>query len=208
MGLLRSVFGPSKDEIWSQVAASIGGEYIDGGFWKTGALVFQHGEWQMVLDTYTVNTNTGKTHSHQTYTRLRAPFVNRDGLRFNIYRASFFSGLGKVFGMQDITIGDPLFDDQFIIKGNNEEKIRLLFNSAEIKRMIQQQPRIRLQVKDDEGWFGTSFPQGVDELCFICGGVVKDAHLLRGLFDLFAVTLERLVQIDSAYEDDPNVRLK
>jgi hypothetical protein len=204
MGFLRSAFGPSKDEIWSQVAASIGGEFIDGGFWKTGALVFQHEEWQMVLDTYTVNTQN----SHQTYTRLRAPFVNRDGLRFNIYRAGFFSAIGKVFGMQDITIGDPLFDDQFIIKGNDEEKIRLLFNSAEIKRMIQQQPRIRLQVKDDEGWFGTSFPQGVDELYFLCGGVVKDAYLLRGLFDLFAVTLERLVQIDSAYEDDPNVRLK
>ncbi len=31
MGILRSVFGPSRDEIWTQIAADIGGEFIVGG---------------------------------------------------------------------------------------------------------------------------------------------------------------------------------
>lgn len=31
MGILRSIFGPAKDEIWSQIARDIGGEFIEGG---------------------------------------------------------------------------------------------------------------------------------------------------------------------------------
>ena len=31
MGILRSAFGPSKGEIWTQIATDIGGEFIEGG---------------------------------------------------------------------------------------------------------------------------------------------------------------------------------
>ena len=139
MSFLRSVFGPSKDEIWSQIAADIGGDFIDGGFWGRDALVYEHGEWTIVLDTYTVSTGKSST----TFTRMRAPFVNRDGRYFKIYREGFFSGMGRFFGMQDVEIG-----------------------------------------------------------------ILKETALLRGLFDLFTHTLSRLVRIDSAYADDPNVRLR
>ena len=52
------------------------------------------------------------------------------------------------------------------------------------------------------------FPDGVDELYFECAGVIKETEILKDLFELFCLILERLVQIDSAYEDDPNVKLK
>lgn len=49
---------------------------------------------------------------------------------------------------------------------------------------------------------------GVDELYFECVGVIKDTALLEALFVLFSLTLERLVQMDSAYANDPMVTLK
>jgi hypothetical protein len=208
MGILRSIFGPSKDEIWSQIAADIGGEYVDAGFWGKDVLVYKHGEWQILLDTYTVTTSSGKTTSSTTYTRMRAPFVNKDGLYFKIYREGLFSSIGKFFGMDDIEIGDVFFDDQFIIKGNNPEKIRLLLADGRIKDLIKQQPRIHFEIRDDEGWFGAAFPEGTDELYFRSVGVIKEAALLRSLFELFSLTLVRLVQIDSAYENDPKVTLQ
>jgi len=36
---------------------------------------------------------------------------------------------------------------------------------------------------------------------------LKDTKHLKGLFYLFSMLLERLVQIDSAYEDDPQIKL-
>ena len=200
----KPIFGPSKDEIWSQIAADIGGEFIEGGFWGKDVLIFKHGEWQILLDTYTVSTGTTTI----TCTRMRAPFINKDGLYFKISREGFFSSIGKFFGMQDIEIGDTFFDKQFVIKGNNLEKIKLLLADDRIKELCQIQPKIQLSIKDDEGWFGTDFPEGVDELCFECVGVIKETALLKALFGLFCLILQRLVQIDSAYEDDPQVALK
>jgi len=138
---------------------------------------------------------------------MRAPFVNKDGLYFKIYREGIFSSVGKFFGMQDFEIGDSFFDEQFVIKGNHLDQIRLLLADEPLKELIRRQPRILLEIRDDEGWFGADFPEGVDELYFSCVGVIKDTERLRSLFDLFSYTLMRLVQIDSAYEDDPNVRL-
>ena len=200
----RSIFGPSKDEIWTQIATDIDGEFIKGSFWGKDVLVYKRGEWQILLDTYTVSTGQ----SSYTLTRMRAPFVNKDGLYFEISREGFFSSIGKFFGMQDIEIGDPFFDKQFIIKGNNPEKIKLLLSDDGIKELCQRQPRIHLKIKDDEGRFGPDFPEGVDELYFECIGVIKETALLKSLFALFCVVLERLVQIDSAYEDDPQITLK
>ncbi|NEO85424.1 MAG: DUF3137 domain-containing protein [Spirulina sp. SIO3F2] len=203
MPLLRSVFGPSKKEIWSNVAKDIGGEFKDGGFWGKDGLRYSSGQWELLLDTYTISN--GKTTT--TYTRLRTPFINKDGLYFKIYRSGIFSRMGSFLGMQDIQIGDHLFDQDFIIKGNNEEKIRLLFSDERLKSLIKQQPRISVVVKDDEGFFSKSYPNGVDLLQFQCLGVIKDAQVIKDLFDLFSCILERLVQLDSAYEDDPGIKL-
>ena len=200
----KSIFGPSKDEIWAQIATDIGGEFIQGGFWGKDVLIYKHGEWQILLDTYVVSAGT----SSYTVTRMRAPFVNKDGLYFKISRQGFFGSIGKLFGMQDIEIGDPFFDKQFIIKGNNPEKIKLLLADRNIKELCQRQPRIHLSIKDDEGWFGTDFPERVDALHFECVGVIKETALLKSLFALFCLILERLVRLDSAYADDPEVILK
>ncbi|MEM7234232.1 MAG: DUF3137 domain-containing protein [Planctomycetota bacterium] len=204
MGLLRKIFGPSKKEIWTQIGDEIDGDYIEGGFWKNDSLRYRAGEWELVLDTFTVSD--GKTSS--TYTRLRAPFVNKDGLYFKIYREGFFSSIGKFFGMQDIAIGDPYFDDTFVIKGNDEEKIRLLLRDEELKDLFSDLPHANVEIRDDEGWFGANFPEGVDQLYYVVGGVVTEKARLKKLFELFSRLLERLVQIDSAYEDDPGVELK
>ena len=129
----------------------------------------------MTLDTYTVSSG----HCHVTFTRMRAPYVNPEGFRFTIYRKGFFSDLGKLLGMQDIEVGDPEFDEAFIIKGNDEDRVRVLFANPKIRQMIQDQPKIRLEVKDSEGWFGPKFPENVDELHFQVVGVIKDVERLK-----------------------------
>ena len=204
MGILRQLFGPSRDEVWQKLSHEVGGDFDDGGFWKGSKLEVKHGEWTITLDTYTVST--GK--SSATYTRIRAPYINKDNFRFTIYRKSIFSGIGKALGMQDVEIGYPQFDDDFIIKGNDENLLRTLFANIKIRELISTQPRIHLQVKDDEGYFGSQFPRGVDELYFQTVGVIKDTQRLRQLFELFSEVLNHLCHIGSAYEDDPGINLR
>jgi hypothetical protein len=111
--------------------------------------------------------------------------------------------------MQDIEIGQSsTFDDDFIIQGNDENKVRTLFANPEIRRLIAEQPQIRLELKDDEGLFRQRFPEGVDELVFHVHGVIKDVARLRQLFDLFAAVLDELCRLGSATPDDPGVALR
>jgi hypothetical protein len=204
MGILRQVFGPSKDEMWSQLSREIGAEYQPGGFFKGDSrITLAHRDWQITLDTFTVSH--GKSSS--TYTRIRAPFVNPDGFRFTIYRKSIFSGIAKLLGTQDLEIGDSYFDDEFIIQSSSQDLVYRLLTSIEIRQLIQNQPDIHLSVKDDEGYFRKTFPEGVDELYFQAYGVITDIERLKALFDLFATVLDQLCRFGSGYEKDPGVTL-
>lgn len=203
MGLLRKLFGPSKNEIWRQLSEQIGGHFYPGGLFSHSSVVAIHRQWTITLDTY----SQGGGETSTDYTRMRAPYINKDGFWFTIYRKGFFTGVGKLFGMQDIEIGDPTFDDAFVIKGNDEQQLRKLFADAVIRQLIEQQPKFHLTVKDNEGWLRKRFPEGVDELLFEVEGIIKDVEQLRSLYELFAGILDRLCQIGSADEEDPRVVL-
>jgi hypothetical protein len=205
MSFLRTLFGPSRDEIWQQFADTVGGSLTEAGFGSRGRVEATHGQWTVTLDTHTVST--GKTTI--TYTRMRAPYVNPDSFQFNIYRQGLFSNIGKWLGMQDVTVGYPQFDEDFVIKGNDEAKLRRLFANAKIRELIAAQPEINFSVRDDEEkfWGGRNFPPGVDELYFQVTGVIKDADRLKLLYDLFSETLDELCRMGSAYENDPGIKL-
>jgi len=191
MNILRQIFDPSADEIWRQV----GGHFVQGDFSKSSQVRVHHKEWTITLDTY--------VKGNAVFTRMRAPFVSKDGFRFTICRKGFFSDLGKMLGMVVDEIGEPNFDDAFVIKCNDTFKLPKMFKNPRLRWMIERQPRIYLTVRDDDGWFGTPFPEGVDELYFRVPGVVKDVERLKALFDLFAEVLNQLCRIGSACEDDP-----
>ncbi|MGZ7106777.1 MAG: DUF3137 domain-containing protein, partial [Candidatus Angelobacter sp.] len=182
MTFFRTLFGPSKEEIWRQFSAATGSDYVPGGFWKGDRVEATHGPWTVVLDTYTVST--GK--SSVTYTRMRAPYLTSDGFHFTIYRQGIFSEIGKWFGMQDVTVGYEDFDRDFVIKGNDEGRLRQLFSSQKMRDLIAAQPEIHFSVEDDDGNVWTKmFPAGVDELKFQVAGVIKDLERLKLLYELF-----------------------
>lgn len=204
MSIFKKMFGPSQEEIWSQFAEEIDGEFVNQGAWKTKKIITNFENWDIIIDTYTVSSGKSST----TYTRIRAPYINKDDFRFKINRSSVFSNIGKTFGMQDVLIGHPDFDENFIIKGNDEEKIREIFLSDKIRELISSQKRIDLEIKDDEGRFGTKFPDNVDELYFQTGGIIKDIDKLKELYLLFALILNKLYLMGLASEEKPNIVLK
>lgn len=203
MGIMRELFGPSKKEVWQALSDQIGSEYVEGSLFKCDKVVAHIKQWTVTLDTYIVSNSETST----TYTRMRAPYVYTDGIRFKIYRSGIFSGIGTALGMQDIEIGFPEFDKDFVIKGENEQKIKELLKNTRIRELISLQKYFHLEVKDDEGWFGAKFPDGVDELNFCVPVVIKDLEQLKGLFELFAEVLNQLCIIGSAYESNPGVEL-
>lgn len=196
-------FGPSKDEVWKELADTIGAEFVAGGFWKGNKVLAHVGPWTLTLDTYVESSGE----SAVTYTRMRAPYVNADGFRFTVHRKGLFGGIGKLLGVQNIEVGDAEFDEAFVVRCNDETRVQPLLADPKLRALIQAQRRIKLSVKDSEGWFGPRFPDDVDELHFQVAGVIKDVEQLKDLFDLFAAVLDRLCRIGSGLREEPDVSL-
>jgi len=181
----------SPSKCWRQFCDQVGGEFVPGGFWRGAHAQFRHEPWTITLESFTDEENS-------IYTQMRAPFKNKDGFRFTIFRKTFLSDLGKKLGMQDIEIGEPEFDDAFIIQGNDVTKLRALFGNPTIRRLIEQQPDVHLTVRDDEGWLGGPLPKGVHELCFRVPGEIDDVDWFLSYHDLLVEILDHLGQTGSA----------
>jgi hypothetical protein len=196
----RDCFGPGKDEIWHRLSSEIDGTFVESTWVTESKIVVEHKNWLITLDTFYANKHV--------YTRLRAPFVNRVGFSFDIYRKTSMDDFAKLFGMQDIEIGDPRFDDEFIIKSNDERRVRQLLTPS-LRNLFISQPEnsFGISVRDDEGWFSTKFPQGVDELYFSAFGLITNKQRLKQLFQIFAATLDQLNEMGAATNDDPKVIL-
>jgi hypothetical protein len=207
MGLFRSLFGPSQEEIWTSLRAQIAAELVDGGMWRGDKLRMQAGDWTVTLDEYTQMVMAGKTHIHIPHTRMRAPFPNPTGFRFSIHRASVFSYLGTLLGMQDIEVGHPEFDENFVVKSNQESVVRSLCDSARLRELVTAQPKFQLCIQNDEGWFGTKYPPDVDVLVFDVAASIRDVERLKGLYDVFAETLGKLSRMGVAGEGTGGVTI-
>jgi hypothetical protein len=205
MNLLKNLFFSGTEQLWQQLAIEVRGTFTDGGWWKSDRVTVNYKEWTMVLDTYTVSSGKHST----TYTRMRCPYVNKDGFRFKLFREGFFAGIGKFFGMQDVEVGEKIFDETFVLQGNNPAQIKALFEKEKLRQLLLNQPSrdFSIEVKDDEGFFQAKFPEGVDELVFLVHGIVTDVEWLKSVFFLFAEIMNQLCQIGSAYETKPDITL-
>ena len=107
--------------------------------------------------------------------------------------------------MQDVEVGHPDFDRDFVIKGTDGAKLRQIFGNARIRELIAAQPRIHFEVKDAHGIFARNLfaekpPEDLDVLEFLVDSrpAIKDKEHLRLLFDLFAETLDELCRMGTA----------
>ena len=159
MAILERFFGPTRDEIWEKLADEVGGDFYDGGFWLGESKVrAKVGDWIVTLDTY-------KDHRNAVYTRLRAPFINKDGFIFTVYRVGSFED-EHAADDSDVQVGVTDFDDAFVIKSNNLDQAKKLFSRAKIRDLLCDQREVFFNASKHSGWYSADFPQGVGELLF------------------------------------------
>lgn len=196
MEIIKKLFGPFKEEIWQEIAHEYEGVFIKGGWFEEDVVKIELNGWEIILDTI---VRGGGNKTKRRYTRIRSPFINKDELYFKIYREGFFNSLAKYFGMQDLQIGDEQFDKTFLIKGNDIFKITWICESPGMQRLFYAVDDLHIEIRSDEGVFTQNYKTGMDELYFEVAYVLKDKDQLRTIFDLFAMTLEKITELDSGY---------
>jgi hypothetical protein len=195
----KTLFGPSRDAIWQQLADQLGAEYSSGGLFKPPLLRARTEHWEIVLDS--------ESTQHTSFTRLRAPFLSREAFRMRIFRQGFVERLGIKLGMEDIHTGFPDFDQAFVVQASRSDGVIRLLQDEQIRRLLLDSSGVTLTIKDDEGFFGARYPKGVDILQARKSGIIRDLEELKRLFALFAVVLDRLVETGLAFARDPGMKL-
>ena len=186
---LRTEDPPDYREVWRQFANQIGAEFI-GESDETCKVRARVKNWTITFSYVRMRVfDDEESHFH---TRVDAPYLSKNGFEFMVHPRGAFSDLGKLFGAQHVEIGDPHIDDHFIIKANDESKVRALFAIPRIRQLIQAQPKF--------GRFGA----GSNELYLHdMTDHIMDLKLFTSLFELFTETLNQLVEIGSASEYPP-----
>ncbi|HEY0169879.1 MAG TPA: hypothetical protein VGB98_02415 [Pyrinomonadaceae bacterium] len=189
------------DETWAEFCGRVDAALAE--YLRAGRARVRYRHWCVMLDTNVVPAGAAAA----VVTRMRAPFVGRGRFRFKLQRRDLLDALARRLRLHSSETGQSDFDREFVIRSGDDEGVRRLFDSPDIRRLIQSQPSINLEARGDDGPFGESLPEGVDELVLRAPGFVTDAERLRRLFALFALTLDRLCETGAACHDEPGVTL-
>jgi len=112
-------------ETWRQVAAELGINVSGGSGMSRPTLTGTLAGLPITIDTYVVSSGKNST----TYTRYLVTYPPL-GFDLQLKREHAFSGITKMFGQQDVEIGDNLFDDAFLVKTSNPTQARALLTPS------------------------------------------------------------------------------
>jgi len=190
------------EEAWRHLSTEIGAAFAQGKSPDDITVLAKVKHWTIKLQTEVRETG-GYYSTKQRFSWMQAHYVSKDGFRFEIYRRRPFSNLWlKLLRMSGVEVGCPEIDRHFIVKGNDESKVRRLFASGGIRHLIRHQPSIHLQVREDKP--DASLAHRVHLLyCPVGGRVIIDVERLRSLFRLFEETLGQLCHMGSAFAGGP-----
>ena len=185
-------------DAWKMLSDELGGNFIVSKHFKVPRAELIYKNYLFCLDTYTVSTGNGAI----TYTRMRAMFINKEEFSFKIYKESFFSKIGKFFGMADIEIGDEIVDKKLIIKSDNESMIKDLLLREDIRQKLTDIKYINLSIEkklydNKEHLYKESVLNQTQV------GVIKDVELLKSWYYLFAALIDGMIEMDIAMDAAP-----
>ncbi len=189
---------PSVNEAWRRFADEIGAEFTKSWAWFSNNSNRRSPEVRATVGQLTITFDLYRRWPRiMSSTRVRAPFWSKDGFWFRVHHNTWFSALGRLFGMQDIVLGHGNFDRDFTIQANDKSRLQALFDNAEIRELIGWQasagrrPKTPFRIKRLRG-------DEVSVLYLDFDSEIVDVERLKSYYRLFAVTLTQLCEIGSA----------
>jgi len=188
-------FNNDIQNIWIKYSKEVNGFHELGKHTLYGRISYNYYPWELILDSHTVRFP--KDDNSRDFTRLRAPFANADAFTCEIYKSSFSSEIAKAFGMQDIRIGNELFDSEYIVKSSSENRIRMLLDDRYVQKKIMELDNIHLKVGSANRETFLTHPYEVDELYIEVGEILSNINQLRFFTKFGIYLLNRLCNTDS-----------
>jgi hypothetical protein len=133
-GIYKFILGKDYAPVWQQFAKEKGGTYLPI---SNDRVQFPYMDFTITFDAYTHYVVVGGSSYEYEYTRGQVEFFCPDNFKLLITQQGLIDNVAKLFGMQDIQIGNKQFDKKFIVKSNDEAKTLLLLSNNSITKSLQ-----------------------------------------------------------------------
>ena len=183
-----------RREAFVAAASDLDATFVQGKRASRDQVHLEHGPWNVILDTYVVNTGQVTV----TYTRAHAQYVAQDDFTLRIARKNVFDRIGELFGFHGLLIGDQELEHKYKIKSSNEPRGRSFLMDDRLRELIMVQPSLRLDVQPRSWWRRRKDGDGVRAVTVQTTGVVRDPDRLANYVRVVAVTLDQLVKTGTA----------
>ena len=112
-----------REAILQTLAEKLGGSFLPASFIGQAELHFPYSGMECRLVFFSSNTFSSNKHIIR-YTRFLMPLGSKPPFFTHIYQEDLVQNLTKKMGFQDIQVRDAGFDPKFMIKGDNEARVR------------------------------------------------------------------------------------
>lgn len=187
--VLQSLFGKDRTAIWQQFAVEKNGKYIVP--WSDHKVVIQRKNVSITIDNYYYHPSIGNA-TDDNLIRGIAEFVSADHYKLTITQQGVLENISKIFGAQDIRIGEQPFDKTFMVKSNDETKTQMLLSNQSITQLLLENDPIRVEITDEDGLWNERPAKGKFMLYVVCEGPVKDIMRLNEFYLLMTEMLDRI----------------
>ncbi len=168
----------SEDEIWKKISDQLKNDLGK----KDYSALIEDEQYSILLD---IDIDPeGGSDDGELLTSLTAKLSDEQHVRFSITHQGFKSEVKKIFGMQDIEIGFQEFDNKFIIKGNETEKVKEIFSNEELRFALLKFDNIIFEIRDHKIGAHKEVVLALD-----ISEVVNDPLQLRSLYKSFKLVL-------------------
>jgi hypothetical protein len=174
----------------------IEGEFIQGGFGVKDKIIVIHKNTTITVDTR--KRLRGKR--LVLYYRIICPFKSINGLTFTISTEDAFSHAAKVFGYEDIKIGNEKFDNEFYLKANDRERFFEFMKSENLQNQY-----LKSLKKMSYSAFCIEIKGGFEYA--VCNETNhSDIETILEYLNLCKLTLDRLIEIGEAEDISPDIQ--
>lgn len=143
-------------ESWAAASRNLGLAFSPGGLLRSRKIEGRVEGFYVKVDTYTRRSGTSSRHLRastrsRTCTRFTVFFPRSLGLGLRLTKEGFLTGLTKLFGVQDVQVGDGSFDSEVLVKASNPARVREFLTPARrmrVRRFFSSHPTATI---DDAG---------------------------------------------------------
>lgn len=185
--MFKKILSSLAKNPWRSYAASIGAEYIEGGFQSDRIIV---------RDKYaTVVISIGTNHRGNSgfrYTRFRSSYTSANSPYFSI-QPKKFNSLKRLFAKRD---HHPLpIQKRYDISTPKEELfsiLSILFEDDDFCNFLNSLSDFKYVSEKDDGEFGPTFLSTEHQLCLELENEIEEAHLLTAGIGIILATVRLL----------------